>query len=264
MVKIWHRVKPQGQTPSLTPMSEPALRCVVVVCGDPEPSVGAVEGCFATWFVKALGPEVGVRVVDPRAAPLSAEVFDGHDAVILTGSPHSVYDPLPWVGPLEARLREAVVARGLPTLGVCFGHQLLAQALGGRVVRNPRGREMGTIEVRRHPAGEGAPLFAGLGARFTAQATHCDTVIAPPEGAAVLAESDLDACQTFRWGSAWGVQFHPEVTAPILKGYVRARSTQLRREGTDPEALYARVVPAPAGQQVLDNFVRWARAQRPR
>jgi GMP synthase (glutamine-hydrolysing) len=91
--------------------------------------------------------------------------------------------------------------------------------------------------------------------RFAAQATHCDTVIRAPGEATVLATSSKDGCQSFRVGQrAWGVQFHPEITAPIMRGYVRARAAALRAEGHAPDLVHAGVRDQVDGARVLSNF----------
>jgi GMP synthase (glutamine-hydrolysing) len=144
-------------------------------------------------------------------------------------------------------------------LGVCFGHQLLARAMGGMVARNPRGREMGTITVTLNSSASKEPIFSGVPATFCAQATHQDTVIEAPSMARVLATSSKDNCQAFAVGNhAWGVQFHPEITAPILRGYVRARSEALRSEGACPDSVYNSVRDRVEGERVLSNFIAMA------
>src|SRR3546814_6422229 len=106
---------------------------------------------------------------------------------------------------------------GLPVMGICYGHQLLAHALGGEIGDNPAGRQMGTIELELQPAAAGDPLFAGLPQRFPAQATHLQSVLRAPEGATLLASSELDAFHEFRWGeAAWGVQ-RSEAHTPDLQ-----------------------------------------------
>jgi GMP synthase (glutamine-hydrolysing) len=144
--------------------------------------------------------------------------------------------------------------------GICYGHQLLAHALGGAVDYNPHGREMGTVAVHLHDEAATDPLFAGLGARIDAQATHRQSVLRLPEQATVLARSDKDAHQAFRWGeSVWGVQFHPEFSTRLMKSYIHARREALTNEGTSHQALLQDVRPAPRAREVLRRFVRHAR-----
>jgi GMP synthase (glutamine-hydrolysing) len=147
-----------------------------------------------------------------------------------------------------------IAAAHVPLFGICFGHQLLAQALGGEVRRNPRGREIGTVRVERR-ADDG--LFAGLPRVFDVNATHVDSVAVVPPGAEVLATTSLDECAAFRIGPHLrAVQFHPEFDTDIIRGYLLARSGIIRDEGGDPEALLARVHEGTRGADILQNFVK--------
>jgi GMP synthase (glutamine-hydrolysing) len=160
-------------------------------------------------------------------------------------------------------LREAAHA-GLPLFGICYGHQLLAHALGGEVGDNPAGREMGTIALDLRPPAVHDPLFAGLPPRFPAQASHLQTVLRAPDGATVLAQSTQDACHAFRWRDhVWGVQFHPEFSSTHMRGYVRARHEALASEGRCAKQLSRSVGPAPHARKVLRRFVRHARNLHP-
>lgn len=223
------------------------------------------HGGFAHWIRVAAGlPRAAVTVLDvehgdalPPHRALEARHLAG---AIVTGSAAMVTQHLDWSERTADWLREAV-RHGLPLLGICYGHQLLAQALGGEVGDNPAGREMGTVDIERLPPASGDPLFAGLPARFRAQATHLQTVLRPPEGSVVLARSALDGCQAFRCGDrAWGVQFHPEFSASHMRGYVRARADALRGEGLDPQRISRNIGAAPHARRVLRGFVRHAQA----
>jgi GMP synthase (glutamine-hydrolysing) len=240
-------------------MSAPPRHCLVVRCGDPEPEVAQTHGCFVRWFRHAIDASVELSVLDPRVEAVSPDALEGIGAVVITGSPHAVFEPHPWIPSLEALVREAVTVRELPLLGVCFGHQLLAQSFGGEVTRNPRGREMGTITVRLNDLGRDDALFHRIPHEFRAHATHRDTVLRAPPSARVLASSDKDGCQSFKVGRhAWGVQFHPEITAPILRGYVRAREAVLRGEGACPVAVHDGILDTVEGATVLGNFIALA------
>jgi GMP synthase (glutamine-hydrolysing) len=125
---------------------------------------------------------------------------------------------------------------------------------------------MGTVAIDLLPDAASDPLFAGLPASFSAQATHLQSVLRAPEGAAVLARSVHDACHAFRWGdAAWGVQFHPEFGTVHMRGYVQARADALAKEGRCAKRLAGEVAAAPHARQVLRRFVRHARGiSRPR
>ena len=232
-------------------------RFLIVQPGSPVEPLGR-RGGFARWIRTAAGLRAQqVQVVDVQAGqPLPAHArFAG---VLVTGSAAMVSQRLDWSERAADWLRDAAGA-GRPVLGICYGHQLLAHALGGRVGPNPNGREIGTVAVELLPQAAGDPLFATMPATFPAHATHQESVLALPPGAVRLAASRLDGCQAFRCGqAAWGVQFHPEFRAIHMRGYLRARAAQLWREQLDPEALLAAVRPTPQARALLQRFVRLA------
>lgn len=219
-------------------------------------------GGFGHWIRVAAGLHARqvqhVRVLDGEAPPPPREAA----GVLVTGSGAMVTDREPWSERTADWLRDAAEA-GTPLFGICYGHQLIAHALGGTVDYNPAGREMGTVPVRLHAAAAGDPLFAGLPGEIAVQATHLQTVLAPPPKAEVLAASGRDGCQAFRWGEyAWGVQFHPEFNTGVMRGYIRARAEALAKEGTDAHRLASAVRPAPLARRVLRRFIHVAHQRR--
>lgn len=217
------------------------------------------HGSFAHWIRTAAGlARDEVRVVDVQAGARPPS-HRGYAGVLVTGSGAMVSHREDWSERSAEWLGDAA-RDGAPVFGICYGHQLLAHALGGEVGDNPRGREMGTVALDLHPDAADDPLFAGLPPRICAQATHLQSVLAPPEGATVLAASALDDCHAFRWGdAAWGVQFHPEFSGTHMRGYIEARRDALAGEGHDPVAVRDAVRAAPRARDVLRRFVRHAR-----
>jgi GMP synthase (glutamine-hydrolysing) len=156
----------------------------------------------------------------------------------------------------EAHVR-AIAAAEVPFFGICFGHQLVAQALGGEVKLNSRGREIGTVRVTRLAEDFLFDGGGGVGSELFANATHKDTVARLPDGARVLASSALEPTQAFAVGRAIRcVQFHPEIDGDAMRGYVDARAHLIAEEGSDPEVIRARSVDAPEAEETLRNFVR--------
>ncbi len=233
---------------------------LILATGSAIDSVRRRLGDFPHWFRVAMGlPRDAVHVVDARYARALPEPRD-FAGTIVTGSGAMVTDREPWSEAAAAWLGHATRA-GHSVLGVCYGHQLLAHALGGRVDWNPRGREMGTVWVETRPEAAGDPLLGPNGSGFHAQATHRQSVVGPPAGALVLARSSLDDCHAFRIGdSAWGVQFHPEFSTAAMRAYIAARADAIRQEGQCPRRLRRDVSAAPRARAVLRRFV--ARCQR--
>lgn len=212
------------------------------------------RGHFADMIQAAIGEtwSDGYAEFDAREGefPHAADAA----AFVITGSAANVYDREPWMLSTEAWLRD-VVNHGTPTFGICFGHQILAQALGGEVVRNPRGREIGTIRIERR---EDDPIFEGIPSSFEANVTHIDTVAALPPEAVSLARSEQEDHHAIRFSpTCYGVQYHPELDREIMTGYVEARREVLRAERFDIEALLAGLTESDlSGRQTLLNFIR--------
>jgi GMP synthase (glutamine-hydrolysing) len=217
------------------------------------------HGTFPHWIRVAAGLDRDDAVVAnvERGDPLPPHA--GFAGVIVTGSGAMVTDRHEWSERSAAWLREAA-HEGVPLFGICYGHQLIAHALGGEVGYNPAGREMGTIDLELHPHAEQDPLFGGLPPQFPAQATHLQSVLRTPEDATVLARSVHDACHAFRWRDhVWGVQFHPEFSKTHMRGYVHARHDALAREGRCSKQLSRQISAAPDARRILRRFVRHAR-----
>ncbi|HUP19843.1 MAG TPA: glutamine amidotransferase [Gemmatimonadota bacterium] len=209
---------------------------------------GMIErhGDYDAWFARALEP-TGVRIVVHDAVRHAPPEPGAADGWIVTGARASVTALEPWSERLFEWLR-AVVDEGAPVLGVCYGHQALCAALGGRVERHAEGWEIGTTEVELTDAGRQDPLFRGFPERFAVQTTHEDHVAVAPPGATLLATNPHTPVQAVAvGGSARGVQFHPEVTPEISREFVETRRHLLP---ADP-----RIEDAPLARAVLANFV---------
>jgi GMP synthase (glutamine-hydrolysing) len=231
---------------------------LILETGQPVASMRRHRG-FPHWIRVAAGLERDAAVVVNVEAGEPLPSREGFAGAIVTGSGAMVTDRHDWSECAADWLRDAA-HDGLPLFGICYGHQLIAHALGGEVDYHPAGREMGTVGLELHPQAEQDPLFAGLPPQFPAQATHLQSVLRAPEGATVLAKSAHDACHAFRWGDrAWGVQFHPEFSATHMRGYVRAREEALVREGRCHKQLARDVSATPHARLVLRRFVRHAR-----
>ncbi len=141
------------------------------------------------------------------------------DAIVIGGSgDHSVTEDYPFMPWLEDMVRTAVEHRK-PLFGICWGHHMLARALGGRVITDPESEEVGTFHVELTADGREDPLFAGLPGRFPANLVHHDCVALPPPGFRELAYSDTCRFQAVRLDGlpVYGTQFHGEMTLSQLR-----------------------------------------------
>ncbi len=231
-------------------------RLLIVQTGAALPSVLARHGDFPEWFRRGLGvaPDriacVRVDVGEPLPPP------NRFAAAVVTGSGAMVTQRLDWSERTADWLRDAVSIE-LPVLGVCYGHQLLAHAFGGHVDYNPRGREVGSVEIELLPNVSDDTLFGSLPSNFDVHATHLQSVLEPPAGSVVLARSALDDCHVIRFAPrAWGVQFHPEFNIEHMRGYVRARAESIDAEGLDSRALMRQLRACPTAASLLRRFMR--------
>lgn len=236
-------------------------KVLLLKAGDVAASVRLSQGDYHRWFAEALRDEpIDWSVVELHARQQPPP--QGYDALVITGSALSLLEPQPWMHRAADYVRR-VAQKGLPVLGVCFGHQLLGFAFGAGVVRNPQGREMGSVEVALTEPGRVDPLFDGCPETFTAQATHEDVVAQAPPGCIILARNANTALQAIAIGpNVRGVQFHPELRPEGLAALVQSRAAKLqdeaKRRGLPAAEVIPRILqgirPAPFGQRVLHNF----------
>jgi GMP synthase (glutamine-hydrolysing) len=232
---------------------------VVLVAGDPVPAVRSVRGGFFD-LIRAAAPGFATApwlAHDLRESDVLPTLTDAL-AVIVTGSASSVTEGLPWMQRAAEQLRE-LVALELPLLGICFGHQLLGHALGGSVRVNPLGREIGSVDLTLAASD---PVFGEAGA-VCVNSTHVDALLELPTGARVLGSTSLDRYAAVRFAeSAWGVQFHPEIDAEVMRQYLDTRRPVLLEEGRDVERLLRAARDTPAGPAIIQRFLGVAQARR--
>jgi GMP synthase (glutamine-hydrolysing) len=183
----------------------------------------ALLGDYEVWFSRAAGVPMHPVELHAGEVPPPATEFD---AIIMTGSPLSVTQPVDWMKRAADYLVDAAEL-GKPVLGVCFGHQLLAWRHGAQVVKHARGRELGTVSVALTEAGRRSPMFEGFPTSFEVQATHEDEVVKGAAPLEVLAQNAHCVVQAFSVGPrTWGVQFHPEMDAASIRYCIESKDTK--------------------------------------
>jgi GMP synthase (glutamine-hydrolysing) len=216
----------------------------------PAPTVLAIQNSpsggprlFGDWLSAA-----GIRIdlVEAYAGATVPARMEAHGLLVLGGAPSPREDDIaPWF-PAVRDLLAAAVADRVPTLGICLGHQLLAIACGGDAGPTREEVEVGLHDVTvDRTAAEGEPLFGPLPAVVPAVESHKDEVWELPPGAVPLASTPGCRYQAFRVGPcAWGVQFHPEVTARRYVDWAERGSPLIAASGNDPAELEAECVEA--------------------
>ena len=229
---------------------------LIIRAGRAPDAIRARHGDFPHWFRLGAGlRREQVQVVDVAAdeALPPAQAVAG---AIITGSGAMVTERLAWSERVAGWIRNAMDEE-LPLFGVCYGHQLMSHALGGRVDYLPGGREIGTQAIELSREYERDPLTRVLRGSFRAHTTHEQSVLEPPPGATVLALSARDPHQLLRYSqNAISTQFHPEFNAEVMRAYIRRKRADLRREGADPEQIFRAVGATPMARRLLRQFAR--------
>lgn len=232
----------------------------IIKAGETFGSLREQRGDFEHWVLAGLGPiELPVLVLDPRRGdtlPPPARI----SGAIVTGSHAMVSHREPWSEATGAWLAQ-LVAHGTPLLGICFGHQLLAHALGGEAGDHPGGPEVGTVSIALAPEAADDALLRELPPRFDAQVVHWQSALRLPAGAVCLAGNAFEPHQAFRVGPrAWGLQFHPEFDAETMRVYIDRMARDLRARGIDTDALHSRVAGTETATGLLRRFACIAQA----
>ncbi|MBZ5740302.1 type 1 glutamine amidotransferase [Nocardioides mangrovi] len=197
---------------------------------------------LGSWLAEA-GCEIEVcRPYDGDELPGLA----AYDALLILGGPMGANDDEKhaWIGPVKDLVREARVT-GVPTLGVCLGHQLVAAALGGTVEVNPLGQQVGLLGVGWTAAAAGDRLLGPLATPRRGVQWNDDVVTALPADAVLLAETDRGEVQAARYGELmWGVQLHPEVDDVVLRPWAEEDRGSHETRGIDTDGLLRDVASA--------------------
>ncbi len=197
---------------------------------------------FGTWLEDA---GCVATVCRPYAGDPLPTLGD-YDALLVLGGPMAATDPHPWLAPLRELIRDSA-ATGTPTLGICLGHQICAVAFGGGVEPNPRGQQLGLLDVGWTDAAVDDPLLGAVSTPRRAVQWNDDLVTRVPDDAVVLARTPEGEPQAVRFApSVWGVQWHPEVDRGVLEHWARDDAERHQAAGIDQERLLAEIDAAEA------------------
>ena len=208
------------------------MKIAVLETGVPPDPLANEFGSYPDMFARLLGPDFEVETFDAQRGELPDPA--AHGAYLVTGSAAGVYDPLPWIAPLMEFIRKAGDKK---LIGVCFGHQVMAQALGGEVIKSPKGWGVG---LHRYTVAHPPPWTNGE-RHVAIPASHQDQVVVQPPNTSVVAASEFTPFAALAWADrpAISFQFHPEFSPAYAKALIEKRYDRVNDPDTALKSLDA-------------------------
>ena len=220
------------------------MKIAVLETGVPPAPLADQFGSYPDMFAELLGQGFELQTFDVQAGELPDP--GTHQAVLITGSPAGVYDPYPWIAPLQEFIRSAADAK---MVGVCFGHQVMAEALGGHVEKSDKGWGAG---LHRYEIVHAEPWLNGE-RQVAVPASHQDQVVRQPPNTEVVARSDFTPFAALAWQDrpAISFQFHPEFSPGYAKALIEKRYDKVN----DPDAAIASL-DRPNDNAIVGGWIR--------
>ena len=229
---------------------------LIIQCGDTPLTIEQQHGKVPDWFKHALeNKPYRIEVVKPFEGEALPD-RDSFKLAIINGSSAKVTQEKNWIE-LTKEWVKVMMTYKKPLFGICFGHQLIADALGGRIGQESEGLELGLHEVGLHQDKHNDPLLNHLNAPFNSILFHEQTVLSLPKDAIALGYSKKDKHQMIRYSPhAFSVQFHPEFKPEIMKSFIKENEEDLRKQNIDIQEVMTKLEPTLQAQQILRNAAK--------
>ncbi len=223
------------------------MKIGILRTGKTLPQINETHGEMDDLFVKLLADDLFTF----HSYAVLEDIFPASvtecDAWLITGSAFSAYEDLPWIAQLEDFIRAAKDAQ-TPMVGVCFGHQIMAQALGGKVEKSDKGWGLGPHDYK----------FDGIETPVTINAWHQDQVIELPEGAKTVGQSSFCEHAAISYGkTGYSVQAHPEFDNSFISDLIELRRASVPAERvSEAHARLMQKSPSPAVVEQIKSFLK--------
>lgn len=230
----------------------PSKPILIISAGNSFAEITSRYGDFGDWIAAGLGD---AHLQHLRAAEEKLPDPTTVAGAVISGSHAMVTDREPWSEALTEWIKQATSA-DIPLLGICYGHQLIAHALGGVVGYRSDGFELGSHLIELQEGAASDPLLGQLPLQFDAHLVHAQSVMQLPPRATLLGSSAGEPHQCYRVDQhVWGVQFHPEFNEAVMQLYI----DHLLQDGKVSSTTKAVVAPTPYSAKLLTHFAEYVR-----
>lgn len=222
---------------------------LIIKCGETYPEIKTEYGDFEDWIIARSNLPTSVFKIYNIAEGQILRHPSEYISAIITGSHANVNQRHPWINQLKNWIVTAKYSN-IPVLGVCFGHQIIAEALGGSAIQNPNGTMMGTTKIVLNKEGRFDSMFKNAGSSFETYSMHGFIVVKEPLGAKILANNDENSIiEAYRLDKIYGIQFHPEFTPEIMQEYIKIQKVK------DSSKYKTKLKAEFKNQSIISNFL---------
>jgi GMP synthase (glutamine-hydrolysing) len=222
---------------------------LIIKCGDTYESVKTKAGDFDEMVINRSNlPHNVFKVYEIHKGEKPRHPGE-YIAAIITGSHSNIDEKQQWIKQLKDWIITARYSN-IPVLGICFGHQIIAEALGGKVEKSTKGMKLGCENIKLTPAGSEDPLFKNIKDSLVSYESHQFFLSKTPPEATTLAKNDEGTIESFKVGKLYGVQFHPEFSSSTMEEY-----TNINKNISTPVKKGVKMKHEFKNESIIPNFI---------